>query len=63
MLTALEGVYHGRDPNAAEAGFRQFSRLVDVLPLNKSMMRLFARIRGELRRAAMEYSFDTRTLS
>jgi predicted nucleic acid-binding protein len=30
--------------------FRQFLRRVDVLPLNRSIMRRFAQVRGELRR-------------
>lgn len=45
-----EGIYYGRNPKAAEAGFRNFLRKVDVLPLSQPIMRRFARIRGELRR-------------
>jgi tRNA(fMet)-specific endonuclease VapC len=45
-----EGIYYGRDPEAHEHGFRQFLRSVRVLPLNRSIMRRFARIRGQLRR-------------
>lgn len=45
-----EGVYFGRDPHNAERSLRDFLRYVDVLPLNRSIMRRFGRIRGELRR-------------
>jgi predicted nucleic acid-binding protein len=45
-----EGIYYGRDPQRSEAVFRQFLRSVDVLPLNRSIMQQFARIRGDLRR-------------
>jgi predicted nucleic acid-binding protein len=44
-----EGTYFGRDPAAAERGFRQFLRRVDALPLNRPILRTFARLRGELR--------------
>jgi predicted nucleic acid-binding protein len=46
-----EGIYFGRDPEAAEAVFRAFLREVRVLPLNRGILRRFARIRGDLRRA------------
>ena len=45
-----EGILYGRDPRAAERGFRQFLRQVDVLLLTRSIMRRFAQIRGDLRR-------------
>ena len=45
-----EGIYGGRDSAAAERAFLRFLRAVDVLPLNRSIMRRFARIRGDLRR-------------
>lgn len=45
-----EGIYYARDPSAAEAGFQQFLREVEVRPLSRRIMRRFARIRGELRR-------------
>lgn len=45
-----EGIYFGRDPQRSEAVFRQFLRSIDVLPLNRSIMQQFARIRGDLRR-------------
>ena len=44
-----EGIYYGRDPQRSEAVFRQFLRSVDVLPLNRSILQRFARIRGDLR--------------
>ncbi len=44
-----EGIYYGRDPQRAEAGFKKFLREVDVLPLSRPIMQRFARIRGELR--------------
>ena|SRR5579863_10201058 len=44
-----EGIYYGRDPQRSEAVFHQFLRSVDVLPLNRSIMQRFARIRGDLR--------------
>jgi tRNA(fMet)-specific endonuclease VapC len=37
-----DGIYGGRDPADAEPAFRQFLRVVDVLPLNRSVMRRFA---------------------
>lgn len=45
-----EGIYYGADPRANELAFRSFLRGVDVLPLNRAIMRRFARIRGNLRR-------------
>lgn len=45
-----DGVYYGRDPKAAEQTFLRFLRSVGVLPLNRSIMKYFARIRGQLRR-------------
>ncbi len=46
-----DGIYYGRDPQANELIFQQFLRWVDVLPLNRTLMRQFARIRGYLRRS------------
>jgi tRNA(fMet)-specific endonuclease VapC len=48
-----EGIYFARDPRAAEAGFRLFLRGVDVLPLGRTILRRFARIRGDLRRQGL----------
>lgn len=44
-----EGIYFGRDPQRHEVGFGNFLRGVNVLPLNRAIMRQFARIRGDLR--------------
>lgn len=45
----FEGIYYGHDPQRAESTFRAFLRGVPVLPINRSVMQRFARIRGELR--------------
>lgn len=45
-----EGIYFSRDPQASEKGFQKFLRGVKVLPLNKLILKRFARLRGELRR-------------
>lgn len=45
-----EGIYFSRDPRASEKGFLKFLRGVKVLPLNKFILKRFARLRGELRR-------------
>jgi predicted nucleic acid-binding protein len=45
-----EGIIFGRDSRQRAADFRKFLRIVDVLPLNQSIMRRFAEIRGTLRR-------------
>ena len=44
-----EGIYCSRDPKESERIFIEFLRDVDVLPLNKGIMKGFARIRGHLR--------------
>lgn len=44
-----EGIYYGRDPRAAAAGFRRFLRGVRVLPISRATARRFARLRGALR--------------
>ena len=44
-----EGIDYGRDPTAAEQGFRHFLRRVTVLPTNRTSMRRFGRLRGALR--------------
>ena len=48
-----EGIYYGRDPQSSEEGFRKFLRGVTVLPLNRSIMQRFGRIRGDLRRRGL----------
>lgn len=45
-----EGIYFGRYPKSQERGFLQFLRGVDVLMLNRAVMKNFARIRGNLRK-------------
>ena len=45
-----DGVYSGRDAAVAERVFLRFLRLVAVLSLNRSIMKRFARLRGQLRR-------------
>src|SRR6266487_5525575 len=45
-----EGIYYGRDPRANKDGFLRVLRAVRVLPLNRAIMKRFARIRGQLRR-------------
>ncbi len=44
-----DGIYYGRDPRAAEQAFLRFLRGVTVLPLTRTIMKRFARIRGSLR--------------
>ncbi len=45
-----EGVYYARDPKTSEEIFLQFLEGIRVLPLNEPVMRIFARVRGDLRR-------------
>lgn len=44
-----EGIYFGQDSKTTQRGFLQFLRGVNVLPLNRTAMKEFARIRGKLR--------------
>jgi predicted nucleic acid-binding protein len=46
-----EGILFGDNRARHEAGFRDFLRGVDVLPLTKTAMRHFAAVRGELRQS------------
>lgn len=48
-----ERIYYGRDPQRSEEGFRKFLRGVTVLPLNRSIMQRFGRIRGDLRHRSL----------
>ncbi|HYO49122.1 MAG TPA: type II toxin-antitoxin system VapC family toxin, partial [Chloroflexia bacterium] len=41
--------YYSRDSHASERIFLQFLREIEVLSLGKSIMKRFARIRGQLR--------------
>jgi predicted nucleic acid-binding protein len=45
-----DGIYASNDPRSKEASFLQFLRRVEVLPLTRTVMKRFARIRGQLRR-------------
>jgi tRNA(fMet)-specific endonuclease VapC len=45
-----EGIYYGHDRQRHEQAFRQFLRPVQVVPLNRVIMRRFAIIRGQLRK-------------
>jgi tRNA(fMet)-specific endonuclease VapC len=47
----FEGIYYGGNPKRHEQAFLHFLRGVDVLPLNKPIMKRFARIRGVLRQS------------
>lgn len=44
-----EGIYSGRDPERYEEIFLRFLRRAQVLPLNRTILRHFALIRGQLR--------------
>jgi tRNA(fMet)-specific endonuclease VapC len=44
-----EGIFYGQDRQRYERVFRQFLRPVQVLPLNRTIMRRFATVRGQLR--------------
>ena len=46
-----DGIYYGHNPQTNERNFLQFLRWVDVLALNRTMMKQFARIRGYLRQS------------
>ena len=48
-----EGIYYGADPRTHEQGFLAFLRWVTVLPLNKPIMKRYARLRGQLRRTGL----------
>jgi tRNA(fMet)-specific endonuclease VapC len=49
-----DGIYYGRNPQENEQIFQQFLRWVEVLPLNRTIMKQFARIRGHLRRSGQQ---------
>jgi predicted nucleic acid-binding protein len=50
VAKVYEGILFGRDPEAAEARFREFLACVVVLPLDEAVMRPYACLRGALRR-------------
>jgi tRNA(fMet)-specific endonuclease VapC len=45
-----EGIYLGLDPKRRERGFLEVLREVRMLPLQRQIMKHFARLRGDLRR-------------
>jgi tRNA(fMet)-specific endonuclease VapC len=45
-----DGIYSSNDPRGKETAFLQFLRRVEVLPLTRTIMKRFARVRGQLRR-------------
>lgn len=49
-----EGVYYGRNQATVEERFREILQWIDVLPLELSTMREYARISGRLRRVGMQ---------
>lgn len=54
-----QGIYYGRDPQRHERGFLDFIRDVAVIPLNKRIMKQFARTRGDLQaKGAIVADFD-----
>ena len=46
-----EGIYFGHNPPAQEQAFVDFLAGVTILPLDEPIMRQYARLRGQLRRA------------
>jgi tRNA(fMet)-specific endonuclease VapC len=48
-----EGIYFGQNPRRTSQGFQQFLGSVDVLPLNRLIMRRYALLRGTLRQQGM----------
>ena len=49
----FDGIYLSNDPRGKERAFSQLLRRVRVLPLNRTIMKRFARIRGQLRRQGL----------
>jgi tRNA(fMet)-specific endonuclease VapC len=45
-----DGIYASNDPRGKEFAFLQVLRRVEVLPLTRTIMKRFARLRGDLRR-------------
>lgn len=48
-----EGIYFSANRAAHEQGFAAVLRWVDVLALNRSIMKRYARVRGQLRQSGM----------
>ncbi len=44
-----QGVYYGKDPKAAERDFLKFLRQVEQIAINKSVLKVFSRLRGDLK--------------
>src|SRR5438105_2756120 len=54
-----QGVYYSKDPKAAEAAFLQFLRRVEQLAISKSVLKVFSRLRGDLKsRGQLIADFD-----
>ncbi|MYA49171.1 MAG: type II toxin-antitoxin system VapC family toxin [Chloroflexi bacterium] len=51
LAELYEGVYYSRDPEASSGALARFLRIVQVLPIDEAMCRIFARERGRLRAA------------
>ncbi len=51
LAELYEGVYHGRNPKAAEEGLRDFLSGADLLPIDQATAEVFGRERGRLRAA------------
>ena len=47
-----DGIFYSRAPRRSEQVFRQFLRGVEILPLNRSIMKRFARVHGQLRQSS-----------
>lgn len=48
-----DGIYSSNDPRGKEAAFLQVLRRVEVLPLTRTIMKRFARLRGDLWRRGL----------
>ncbi len=51
LAELYEGVYYSPDPEASSGALARFLRIVQVLPIDEAMCRIFARERGRLRAA------------
>jgi tRNA(fMet)-specific endonuclease VapC len=50
---AYDGIYYGQDPEASEEGFLRFLEAVTVLPITGDIARVWASLRGSLRKSGM----------
>jgi predicted nucleic acid-binding protein len=48
-----DGIYSGRNAVAHERDFTKVLRFIDVVPLTRTIMKRFARLRGSLRRQGL----------